>query len=816
MRFSTATLGIAVVTHAVHGFLECRQPNYLAKGGKILAVDPDDASVQTEIRIKGVSWGGMEKIDMIPDGCGGTQATTISKLQDFLDSNGFNSIRLSLNADYTPLSYIHGYENPELTTWDDPEHVDYVNFLARVVETLQNRKLTVLLEIHRLTKYEQDAFWYTNPFVKVTESGAYKAATYLAEKLCGSRFWNIIGIDLKDEMLRAQWNADPEDSDETTDWHQAAGIMADAVLERCPQWLVFVGGASSFTDAQRFVLTRTTDSATTGTANATLNPSREHENKIVLAPHAHAHGVYPQNYCTPQSPTARRLPRSHIEAGETLCVDFINGTKTESKLGCSDSHVACSSYEHISIPETLKNYETVMKEALGDLPDNSDTPLVLGAFSGVYGKTQPHQTAVLAYLIDFAASVQGGYFYALNPDTERYLEDSADGKAGTFAVTHYGLMQTSSWQEPNADLLEALQRIPSTEIPCYGGKETNSAATIARDSAFMLAGIAATTIFLVIDFIVSVFLSTVVIKLLCMAWRQPAHLFGPNLSDRAMMEEVLELLASDSPSQDRSASTTASNTTDNGLNRSSISDSNHDEDDDDNGWRSGNTEDTGDQAGTRLSSPSNDDSVEEKNPAEHRTGQEQEQTPLDLVQQMKNSMNAGLLEFFGGDLAASAPNVPPPAAALPAIPGQAAVAAPIPIASQRSVARRSTSPHDKPGASASDATSKVLPTGQRVHVMNSAEFDELRRKLQMQTASRGCRKRKKEAARQQKTQIQELQAELARLQDIEAQTKQYQLRPIESLLKELKTHQDEVADLSEKGQDAAKKELDWGVPIPFR
>ncbi|KAG3019782.1 hypothetical protein PC121_g14539 [Phytophthora cactorum] len=522
MRFSTATLGIAVVTHAVHGFLECRQPNYLAKGGKILAVDPDDASVQTEIRIKGVSWGGMEKIDMIPDGLWGTespnskgtQATTISKLQDFLDSNGFNSIRLSLNADYVnanpdpQLSYIHGYENSELTTWDDPEHVDYVNFLARVVETLQNRKLTVLLDIHRLTKYEQDAFWYTNPFVKVTESGAYKAATYLAEKLCGSRFWNIIGIDLKDEMLRAQWNADPEDSDETTDWHQAAGIMADAVLERCPQWLVFVGGASSFTDAQRFRVDEDYGLSNHWNGgnlqNATLNPLNvSTKNKIVLAPHAHAHGVYPQNYLyTPESNCTDDVEQFEsldltLKQGETLCVDFINGTKTESKLGCSDSHVACSSYEHISIPETLKNYETVMKEALGDLPDNSDTPLVLGAFSGVYGKTQPHQTAVLAYLIDFAASVQGGYFYALNPDTERYLEDSADGKAGTFAVTHYGLMQTTSWQEPNADLLEALQRIPSTEIPCYGGKETNSAATIARDSAFMLAGIAATTIFLV-------------------------------------------------------------------------------------------------------------------------------------------------------------------------------------------------------------------------------------------------------------------------------------------------------------------------------
>ncbi|KAG3085106.1 hypothetical protein PI125_g19334, partial [Phytophthora idaei] len=53
-----------------------------------------------------------------------------------------------------------------------------------------------------------------------------------------------------------------------------------------------------------------------------------------------------------------------------------------------------------------------------------------------------------------------------------------------------------------------------------------------------------------------------------MARRQPAHLFGPNLSDRAMMEEVLELLASDSPSQDRSASTTASNNTDTNHNSS--------------------------------------------------------------------------------------------------------------------------------------------------------------------------------------------------------------------------------------------------------
>lgn len=66
-------------------FTECRQPNYLAKNGKIVAVDPLDATVETEIKIKGVSWGGMEKENMIPDGLWGTttankegvQATTV-------------------------------------------------------------------------------------------------------------------------------------------------------------------------------------------------------------------------------------------------------------------------------------------------------------------------------------------------------------------------------------------------------------------------------------------------------------------------------------------------------------------------------------------------------------------------------------------------------------------------------------------------------------------------------------------------------------------------------------------------------------------
>lgn len=50
----------------------CRHTNYVARGGKILALDPEDATASTEVKIKGVAWSGMEKINMIPEGLWGS------------------------------------------------------------------------------------------------------------------------------------------------------------------------------------------------------------------------------------------------------------------------------------------------------------------------------------------------------------------------------------------------------------------------------------------------------------------------------------------------------------------------------------------------------------------------------------------------------------------------------------------------------------------------------------------------------------------------------------------------------------------------
>lgn len=66
-----------------------------------------------------------------------------------------------------------------------------------------------------------------------------------------------------------------------------------------------------------------------------------------------------------------------------------------------------------------------------------------------------------------------------------------------------------------------------------------------------------------------------------------------------------------------------------------------------------------------------------------------------------------------------------------------------------------------------------------------------------------------EQSRQQKKKIQELHSELSRLQELEAQSRDYQKRSPESLEVELKLHQKEIADLSSTMQDAAKQEADW-------
>lgn len=487
---------LALLPGETHAALKCRQPNYITRDGKIFAQDPKSPGTENELTIRGVVWSGMEKDNMIPDGLWGADSkssrgvigTKISNVLGFLSNNSINSVRLPLNADYInanpfpQLAYIHQYDNREITTWADPNTVKYFDLLGRLIETLQTNSISVLLDIHLLTMYPKDAYWYTNPYVNVTQSPLYTALSYLAKSYCNATYWNVLGVDLKDEMTDVQWNANTADANIKTDWRGAAQVLANRVLELCPSWLVFIGGASSATAAQTFSVGKGYEPSKHWDGgnlhNATKNPlAISVPNKIVYSPHAHTHGKIPQNYfysadsnCTGVNPT----DTYGFEGAQltSSCVDYINGNATKSKYPCSPSTFGCAQYKHLSTDAIKSTYSTVMNEALADVLLEGKVPVILGSFSGVYGSAfQPHQTAALDFLVNYAAtSLRGGYFWSLNPDTEYYLEDSTSPGSGLFGKTHFGVFSPTSWQQPNADLVAALKKLPSTPIPCYGGK----------------------------------------------------------------------------------------------------------------------------------------------------------------------------------------------------------------------------------------------------------------------------------------------------------------------------------------------------------
>ncbi|KAG7383503.1 hypothetical protein PHYPSEUDO_003596 [Phytophthora pseudosyringae] len=94
-----------------------------------------------------------------------------------------------------------------------------------------------------------------------------------------------------------------------------------------------------------------------------------------------------------------------------------------------------------------------------------------------------------------------------------------------------------------------------------------------------------------------------------------------------------------------------------------------------------------------------------------------------------------------------------------------------------------------------------------VHAIGAAEFVELRGKVAVQTASLRRSNLQKTEVRQQKQQIQELQATLCRLQQVEAQLLQYTQRSDQSLRLELQMLEQEVATLSERVREAVQQEL---------
>ncbi|CAI5732292.1 unnamed protein product [Peronospora destructor] len=225
-----------------------------------------------------------------------------------------------------------------------------------------------------------------------------------------------------------------------------------------------------------------------------------------------------------------------------------------------------------------------------------------------------------------------------------------------------------------------------------------------------------------------------------MARRKPHDLHDSILSDRAMMEEVLELLGPESMSSDQAKKSPA-------------------------------TFNNNRDAACNEATNKNEllDCDEEVYP----TKQEQE-LPLDQAQPMRSLMPSTPMQLT--EAASKKPSLLPQQLVHGAVPQSFAAdpcfvnfavapesrqnlpapvqehtmvremitSASIPISPPASILHQ-VSQDSQPLSKVThlNSESNVLPTGQRIRVINPDEFEDLRRKVQMQTASRRYRKRKK-------------------------------------------------------------------------
>ncbi|OQR82883.1 cell 5A endo-1,4-betaglucanase [Achlya hypogyna] len=406
---------------------KCKLPDYQSKNGRIVAVAKNGTEVA--IGIKGTNWFGMETMDAIPFGLwqNDNNGTTVFDVAAFLSKHKFNSVRLPVCAQHllknTPpkAGLVNKMTNRAL------DLTSYMTTLQSLIQALAYRQITVLISMHTLLPQPlaSGGLWYN---ADVTEDDFLDAIDVLTTGLCSDAYWNVIGIDLKNEPHKATWGTGT-----ATDWVIGARKIGNHMLAGCPNWLAFVEGiytekhAVTLDDGSVINYADWWGSGLQQAGNQTVILSKA--NKLVWAPHYYNPGVYPMAY-------------------------FYDNPKKFTEL--DDATLT-------------KNIRAVMTDSFGYLVGDN-AALVLGEFAGLYA-TDLHPLKTTKRATDATIDVMvadryaGGYMWSLNPESAyQYNPGSVQG---TFYEGLVGL----DWLTPNDGFLQgmdALNRIANfRKFPCF-------------------------------------------------------------------------------------------------------------------------------------------------------------------------------------------------------------------------------------------------------------------------------------------------------------------------------------------------------------
>ncbi|KAJ0411819.1 hypothetical protein ATCC90586_002972 [Pythium insidiosum] len=391
----------------------CDLPDYQSKNGKLFAVAKNGTEVP--IKIKGINWFGMEGPEGIPLGLweNSNNGTTAYSIATFLASNRYNAVRLPLMVQWILDNKV---PNPALINKESNRALniaDYMSLLKGIVKSLAFRKIGVLISMHTLTEKDNGKLWYNDA---ISEDKFLESIDILTKNLCNNEYWNIMGIDLKNEPYKATWG-----DGTPSDFRAGAVRIANRMLKGCPQWLGFVEGV--YAEDHKITLdgkeTKYADWYGGGLQGAkTKGVDFSIPNKVVWAPHYYTPAVFPQDYL------------------------YANGTRVGNAL---------KDYKELDDDGLRRRIKDTMDDMFGFLASETGPALVLGEFGGLYSLDK-HPQKTTKRCTDFTIEIikrrgwAGGFVWSLNPESE-YQYNPADqpGSPVGTAISSPGTNVTSSY-----------------------------------------------------------------------------------------------------------------------------------------------------------------------------------------------------------------------------------------------------------------------------------------------------------------------------------------------------------------------------------
>ncbi|KAL4100185.1 hypothetical protein PRIC1_007980 [Phytophthora ramorum] len=385
----------------------CELPDYQSKKGQIFAVSKNGTEVP--VGIKGVNWFGMETGLAIPFGLWENMdnGTSVYEIAAFLARNNFNSVRLPvcikniLKNTAPQKSLINMNTNRAINI------TSYMTTIQTIVEALGYRHITVMISLHTLDIKQSGGAWYSDE-LDVTEDQFLEAVDMLTKNLCTSKYWNILGLDLKNEPHECSWGG------KAPDWQKGSTLIGNRMLEGCPNWLAFVEGVNGV-----------------------------HE---VTATDGRTDNFYDW------------WGGGLEEAGTTSSP----GEWQESGI--------LQGYEELSDQDLKANVDITMDLMFGYLMKKTSYAMVLGEFAGLYSK-DAHPLLTTKRTSDYNIEIMiekdyaGGYMWSLNPESA-YQYNPAD-TAGHFTE---GLLE-DDWLTPNKVFMEGMAAMDNVKdlkrFPCF-------------------------------------------------------------------------------------------------------------------------------------------------------------------------------------------------------------------------------------------------------------------------------------------------------------------------------------------------------------